>query len=127
MEYFFIIILQMFGISLHVLKKVNELDTKFPDDSLSDVFDAFWKSDRITVIISIVLMFLHLTIHSIIEMYWPSVRQTSITIPFIDLEVPYIFGSMIIGFAVGFFGQMLFYKFMGKAEAFLNKKIEDKQ
>jgi hypothetical protein len=127
MEYVFIILLQAIGISLHVLKKVMELDSKFPDDTLADVFTAFWKSDRITIIISGVLLILHLTTHSMVETYWPSVRNTSITIPFFDIDVPYVLASLITAFGVGFFGQMLFYRIMGKAEAILNKKIDDKK
>lgn len=126
MEYFFIIVLNVIGITLHALKQVMELDKKFPNDTLSEVFGVFWKSDRITLIISGVLMILHITVHAMVEFSWPSVRDTVFTIPFIDVKVPYAPASFITAFAIGFFGQMMFYRFMGKAEAYLNKKAEDK-
>lgn len=116
MEYLIISILQLIGISLHVLQKVLELDKKFENDTLGSVFAMFWKTDRVTLIISFVILCLNLVVHYIIEDYAPQLRE-------IDNWVLYGFGLALL---LGYAGQRLVYKYLGKAEEVLNKKIDAK-
>lgn len=116
MEYVLIIILQIIGCGLHVLQKVMELDKKFPDDTLGDVFSMFWKTDRVTLIISFFILCLNLVAHYIIEVYAPQIRE-------IENWVLYGFGLALL---LGYAGQRLVYKYLGKAEEVLNKKVENK-
>lgn len=114
-EYLLIIALELAGISLHVLQKVLELDKKSPDDSLSEVFGLFWKSDRITVFISFVVLFLNVIGHYIIEEYGPEAITNH---EYYDLT------SFAVALILGYAGQRLIYKWLGKAEAKLeNNKI----
>ena len=116
MEYVLIIILQAIGISLNVLQKVMELDKNYPDDSLSDVFETFWKKDRVTVFISLVVVVLNVVGHYIAENY----TKAHESIEYYDL---YTFGIALV---LGYAGQWLIYKWLGKAAEALDKKVESK-
>jgi ABC-type Fe3+ transport system permease subunit len=116
MEYALIIILQLLGIGFHVGQKVHELDKKFENDTLQQVFNQFWNSDRVTVFISGLVLLLNLVVHYIIEEYAAGIRS----IENYDL---YSFGVALV---LGYAGQRLIYKYLGKAEEVLNKKVEEK-
>ena len=116
MEYLIIIALQLIGCGLHVCQKVFELDKKFEDDTLSDVFRTFLRTDRVTLIISFLVLMLNLLAHFIIEVYAPQLRQ-------IENWVLYGFA---LAFILGYAGQRLIYKYLGRAEEVLNKKVETK-
>jgi hypothetical protein len=116
MEYALITILELIGIGLHVGQKVHELDGKFENDTLKQVFGQFWNSDRVTVFISGLVLLLNLVVHYIIEVYAPSIRDMK----YYDL---YSFGIALV---LGYAGQRLIYKYLGKAEEVLNKKVEEK-
>ena len=126
MEYLLIIILQAIGCGFNVTQKVLELDKKFPDDSLKDVFDTFLKSDRVTLIASGLVLVLNLVTHFIIDNYAPEVRDTKIIIPIVDIAVSYIIASFVIALVLGYAGQWLIYKWLGRAADVLSKKAEDK-
>lgn len=100
------------------------MDNKFPDDTLREVFDTFLQSDRVTLIVSAVVLLLNLLVHFIIDFYAPEIRETSIHIPFIDISVSYIIASFILAFVLGYAGQRLVYKWLGKAEGVLNQKMD---
>jgi hypothetical protein len=116
-DYILIIILELIGIGFHTGQKVLELDKKSPDDSLSDVFGFFWKSDRITILISGLVLALNLVGHYIMEEYAPK----HIT----EWEY-YDLVSFVIALLLGYFGQRKIYQVFGKAEAFIDKRIEQK-
>lgn len=129
LEFFLILILQSIGISFGVLQKVLELDKKSPDDSLSDVFSMFWKTDRVTVLISSLVLSLQLVAHLIFLVFAPSVREISVVIPvsnwitfFPDIPINYLVVSFFGAFLLGFFGQKFVYKVLGKFE----KKVIEK-
>lgn len=121
MDYLLILILQLLGIGFHVGQKVNELDKKFPDDSLQDVFTQFWQSDRITVFISLLVMATNLVVHFIVHEYAPSVREW-------NMEgfgiVNYFTISFAIALLLGYFGQRKIYQWFGKAEQALDEKVD---
>ena len=125
MEYVLILILQIIGCSLHVLQKVKELDKKFPDDTLAEVFDTFLKSDRITLIISGVIALGNLVAHYIVATYYPESVNWIVTVPVVGWQVPYIIAGFITALALGYFGQVLFYALFGKAEKVLMNKIDN--
>lgn len=115
MEYILIIILQLIGCGLHVAQKVSELDKKFADDTLQDVFNEFLKSDRVTLIISALVLVLNLVSHYIVNVY-----TNYGTLENYDLY------SFIAAFILGYAGQRLVYKYLGKAEEALTRKVESK-
>lgn len=116
MEYLLIIALQLIGCGLHVLQKALELDKKYPDDTLSDVFSMFWQSDKITLLISLLILCLSLIGYYVIEVYTPQLFN----IEFFEL---YAFG---IAFLLGYAGQRLIYKYLGKAEKYLDRKVDER-
>lgn len=112
MEYALIIILQLLGIALSVGQKVHELDKKFDNDTFNEVLSVFWKSDRVTVWISVIILFLNVVAHYIIEHY----SNLPESIPNYPL---YAFG---IAFVLGYAGQRIIYKWLGTAERTLTEK-----
>jgi hypothetical protein len=117
MEYLLIIILQLIGIGFHVAQKVLTLDKLSPNDSLKEVLALFWKSDRITVFISALVLALNLVAHYIIGEYAP---ESFTAWEYYDLS------SFTLALLLGYFGQRKIYEWFGKAEGFLDKRIADK-
>jgi hypothetical protein len=116
LEYFLIISLQGVGILLSILHKCKEIDDLNDGDTFRDVWRMFWLRDRITVLISIVVTFLHLLIHVILDVY----SDIPKTVPHYNL---WDFGLALV---MGYGGQRLIYKYLGKAELFLGKKVGDR-
>jgi uncharacterized membrane protein len=115
MEYLLIIALQVIGIALHIMQKIGELDDKHPDKPLSEIRVIFWREDYNTVIVSGLVLFLNLIVHFIIASYS--------TLPTIDHYHLYAFGT---AFVLGYAGQRLIYRYLGTAEKYLGKKVENK-
>lgn len=124
MEYILIIILQILGIGFHVGQKILVLDNKFADDSLHDVFNQFWNSDRVTVFISALVLILDLVVHFIIDFFAPTVREWEYD--GVAGLVNYFTVSFTLALVFGYGGQRLIYKALGKAEEELTKKVEGK-
>jgi hypothetical protein len=118
MEYVLIVGLQLIGIGFHVGQKVLQLDSNSPDDSLQDVMKVFWRSDRITVFISGLILILNVLAHYIVETY--AINITHI----VWMGIPYIIWSFILALVLGYGGQRILYNYLGKAEKFLNDKAE---
>jgi len=117
MEYALIFILQLLGIGFHVGEKVLELDKLSPDDSLGDVLKLFWKSDKITLFISGLIIGLNEVGHYIVHVYAPkSVTEWQ----YFDLVM------FALALVLGYAGQRLVYGALGKAVVFAEKKVNDK-
>lgn len=117
MEYLLIVILELLGIGFHAGQKVLELDKKSPDDSLSDVFSLFWESDRITILISGLVLALNVVGHYIMEEYAPAhITQWE----YYDLS------SFALALLLGYFGQRKIYQLFGKAETFIDNQVQSK-
>lgn len=116
LEYFLIVSLQIVGIMLSILHSCKELDDLNQNDSFLDVWRMFWLRDRITVLMSTVVLFLHLLIHVILDVY----SDIPENVPYYNL---WDFGIALV---MGYGGQRLIYKYLGKAEMFLGKKVGDK-
>ena len=116
MEYLLILILQLLGISFHVMQKVISIGDKYPKETPRTIFKYFWLEDWDTLAVSGLFLILNIIGHYIVfvrlemvlhsEWYW----QVS----------PYFF-SLVGGYA----GQRLIYKFFGSAEKFLEKKGDE--
>lgn len=114
MEYVIVFILQALGISLSATQKMLELDRKFPDDSLSDVINLFLREDRITLIISGIILIFNLVAHYIVDSY----TELPLVVEYYPI---WAFG---ISFVLGYAGQRIIYKYLGKAEGLLMKKAD---
>lgn len=114
MEYAIVFILQALGISLSATQKMLELDRKFPDDKLSDVINLFLREDRITLMISGIILIFNLVAHYIVDSYTD--------LPLVVDNYPlWAFG---ISFVLGYAGQRIVYKYLGKAEGLLMRKAD---
>lgn len=116
MEYLIIAALQIIGIGLHAFQKIGELDKKYPDLPAKGVINAFWEEDWYTIGVSVLVLLANELFHYIISDYTD--LETSVTYYFL-----YAFG---LSFLLGYAGQRLVYKYLGTAEKFLEKKVNEK-
>ena len=114
MEYTLIIILQLIGIGFHALEKVAELDKKYPQFSMKEVFAAFFNEDWNTLLMSGLVLALNVVTRFIAERYAPQFTGNQTT------ELWWFGISLVLGYA----GQRLVYRFFGSAEKFLNKQAD---
>jgi hypothetical protein len=115
MEYILIVILQLLGIGFHVMQKISILGDKFPDKSIREIRILFLKEDLDTLVVSALVLMLNLVSHYIVTIYT--------TIPKMDNYHLYSFGAALV---LGYAGQRVIYKYLGTAERFLDKKIDNK-
>jgi hypothetical protein len=118
MEHFLIFIIQILGIGFNVWGRVKELDKLYIDDTLEDVFKLFWKTDKITVFISLWIMVAYGLAYFITLNYAPE----SVT-NFVYLDLCFFGGALVIGYG----GQGIIYKALGKAVDIANKKIDEQK
>jgi hypothetical protein len=118
MEHFLIFVIQILGIGFRVWLKVLELDKLYTDDTTTDVFKLFWKSDKITVYISLWIMAAYGLFYFITLGYAPE----SVT-SFEYLDLSFMGGALVIGYG----GQGIIYKALGKAVDIANKKIDEQK
>lgn len=122
MEYIIIFTLQLLGIAFHVVQKVNTLDKQYPEKSIKEIYSLFFENEWSSLSVSALVLFADLFFHFIIDSYFPAVREMSITVPLINLTMPYLAVSFIVAFVLGYGGQRLAYKYLGKAEQYLSDK-----
>jgi hypothetical protein len=90
------------------------IDNKLPDDKFSDILSEFWRSDRVTVLISIVIVGIHLISHFILDEY-TTLPDTIQYYHLLDFATAFIFG---------YAGQRVIYSILGKAEKKLMEKTD---
>lgn len=116
MEYALIFILQFLGIGLHVMQKITQLDLKYPEKSFREIWLLFIQEDVNTIIVSLLVLGLNLVAHYIITTY------TNIEAEFQYFHL-YNFGAALV---LGYAGQRIIYRYLGTAERFLDKKVDNK-
>lgn len=114
MDYFLIVLLQLLGISFHVMQKVISLGDKFPEYSPKAIFKVFFAEDWDTLIVSGLVLISNVVLHYVLIYinYNPFTEGWWVAAPF------------GLAFVLGYAGQRLIYKFFGTAEKVLNKQIE---
>ena len=96
------------------MQKVMWLDDKYPDYSPKKIFGIFFKTDWDTLIVTGIIMFLTLLIRFILEEELPIKEIAHYNL--------YTYG---IALTLGYAGQRIIYKIMGKAESTLSNKIDN--
>jgi hypothetical protein len=119
MEYLFIVILQLLGVGLQVGWTLFQLDKKFENDTLEEVVNTYWKSDRFPLFISGVILLIDLTVHGVIHVYATTARDWEY-----NFLVNYFTVAFAISFILGFAGQEILYRYLGKAKEVLLKKAD---
>lgn len=116
MEYLLIFIFQTIGILLHVLRTLIQLDDEYPEAGFKQVFRKFISKDWDTLSVSVVLIVLDLTVYFVID------RYASVLTEHEYYELIHFTVSLL----VGYFGQKKIYQIFGKAEKFIDQKIDSK-
>ncbi len=124
MLYLFIFIFQLLGIGFHVGQKAIEIDKRTPGDTLKDVFGIFLRENLITLIMSGLVLILDLCFHAALDVY-TLIPDKPVDI-FELFTLPYEIVAILSSFLLGYAGQRLIYKLLGKAEGVIEKKLEDK-
>lgn len=125
MEYIFILILQTLGIGFNVAQKIRELDGKFPEKSIAEIRNLYLDNEWASLGTSALVLIVHLVTHAIVDIYFAEFREFNIPIPFIEGHyIPYLAASFALAFILGYCGQAVFYKWLGKSKDYLTKKAE---
>lgn len=116
-ECIFISLLQFVGIGLNVMKNIIGLGDTFPSKTKKEILVEFWNRDWDTLIVSILIWFAHIVIHVIMAYYDFAFLITSYEY--------YLAVSYSLALVVGFGGQALAYKWLGKATQYFDNKVND--
>lgn len=123
MDYIIIIFLQFLGIALLITQKMIEIDKRSQTDGPREVFAIFLKEDWITLLISGVVLLFNLIAHYIVDEYTDVPATFSVTIPVINVVVPYIILAFGFAFFLGYGGQWLIFRALGKTKAAIDEKF----
>jgi len=114
MVYLLIIVLQLIGIGLHVMQKITAMDDANPDKARNEIISLFFRKDWDSLAVSMLVLAFNLVAHYIIVVYAPTIAA----IQYFELY------SFALAFVLGYAGQRLIYKYLGKAEKILDEKSE---
>lgn len=117
MEYALHVLLQALGIGFHVMQKIVQLDKKYPEKSIKEIRATFFDEDWTTLLVSALVLLLSLVTHYIVQHYAPELVAS---VKYFDLW------AFALSFVLGYAGQRLIYKGLGKASSVLEKKIDEK-
>lgn len=99
------------------MQKIIIIGDKNPAMRKNEVIGAFLSEDWDTLFVSALIVALDLLIHFVVDEYYH----------FIFAEHQwYIAASFGIALVFGYAGQRMIYKYLGSAERYLDKKVEDK-
>lgn len=115
-HYLLIVLLQFIGFGAKGLQSLTAINKRTPNSvHLKDIFQTFLREDSITILYSVLVLIANLTGHYIISQYtdWPE------TVAHYDL------GSFVLALVLGYAGQHIFYKALGKAEKVITDRIDN--
>lgn len=115
MEHIIIFFIQIIGVLLKVLGQLLELDKESPNDSFGEVCKMYWNRSRISLLISVVITFGYGLLYFVADYYAPESITAS---DYFDLA--FFGGALVIGYG----GQGIVYKALGKSVEIANQKIE---
>lgn len=116
--YLIILAIQFLGISWHLGEKLMEFDKQLPDDSLWDVFKMIWKSDKISILISFLLIPASTEL-----LYYVVINYAPDNLTKTDYFTLGFFGLALV---FGYSGQKKIYGILGKMSDVVDKKIAAK-
>ena len=121
-EYIFIALFQIVGVLFNAGQVIMKLD-KEHQETLEEINRRFFKSEKISLMLSGLILFTHLVCHAAVDLYFPSVREATFMLPFFEITIPYLGLSFISAAVLGYAGQRIVYKYFGKLEQSLTKKL----
>lgn len=122
MEYFLALVLQLLGISFHVMQKIITLGDKDKTKSRSDIISIFLSEDWDTLLVSGLVLVTCMTFHFAANYYFEESMNKIVEIPILNIDVPMVILILIMSFVIGYAGQRLVYKWLGSAENALQPK-----
>lgn len=125
MEYFLALILQILGVSFHVMQKIISLGDSHKDKTRAEIFSIFLSEDWDTLGVSALVLITTLVFHFSANYYFTESMNKIVKVPLTSLEVPIVILILIASFVIGYAGQRLVYKWLGSAEKYLNDKVKD--
>lgn len=123
-EYFFILFAQVLGVLLHAGQKIIQLDQAHPEKTMKEIRILFFENEQASLYVSGVIILAHLFLHGVMAFYMPGSEENVIEIPFTDIMVPWGLAGVLLGIVIGYAGQRLVYKYLGKAEQYLSDKTK---
>ena len=123
MLYLFIFLFQFIGIGFQVAQKVREIDKRIPGDTFDEVLSIFLRENRVSLFLSALIIIMDEAIHLALAMY------TTIPDRPVDLilfSLPFPIAAILFSLFLGYAGQWFMYFLFGKAQAVIEKKLEDK-
>jgi hypothetical protein len=114
MEYFIIIVAQIFGVLFHTYLKIKQIDDRRDDDTFWEVCNVFYKENILSLILSAVILLFTVFIHFVVGYY----TDLNVTFEYYDLIGAGI--SLILGYQ----GQKLVYKALDKGSNLVDKKLD---
>lgn len=122
MLYIFIFIFQLIGIGFHVGQKALEIDKRTPNDTFGQVLSIFLRENRITLVLSGLVLVADLFSHLALDLY-TTIPDNDVNV-FGFFTVPFPIAAILTSLLLGYAGQRLIYKALGKSELFIEKKLE---
>jgi ABC-type spermidine/putrescine transport system permease subunit I len=122
MEYFLALVLQLLGISFHVMQKIITLGDKDKTKSRSEIVSIFLSEDWDTLFVSLLVLITCMVFHFSANYYYPESMNKIVEIPILNIDVPIVILLLIASFVIGYAGQRLVYRWLGSAEKYLDKK-----
>lgn len=122
MEYFLSLVLQLLGISFHVMQKIVSLGDKHKEKTRSEIISIFLAEDWDSLFVSFLVLVTCMVFHFAANYYFPESMNKIVEIPILNIDVPIVILILIASFVIGYAGQRLVYKYLGSAEKFLEKK-----
>lgn len=124
MEYFFITLFQLLGVAASVGQTIYTLDKKIPEKTAKEIFNLFMENEWSSLLISGVILITDLSVHLVLNTYFPQWHSAMVLVPLLDFQVPFVVASILASLILGYGGQWLFYKWLNKGKDYLTKKAE---
>jgi hypothetical protein len=122
MEYFLALVLQLLGISFHVMQKIITLGDRDKTISRSEIISIFLSEDWDTLLVSFLVLVTCMVFHFSANYYFPESMNKIVEIPILNIDVPIVILILILSFVIGYAGQRIVYKWLGSAEKFIDNK-----
>lgn len=113
MDFILILIFFLIGAGFHIMQKIGALREKFPSLTPKTVWTTFFNEEWNVLIISFLCLLLLESLHFVV-----TVKEVELG----ELAKKWWF-LYVLSTLVGYAGQRLIYKYLGSAEAALNRKV----
>lgn len=113
MDYFFILILWVIGVSFDVMAKVRRIRNKFPQIHFRDIWSTFFAEEWDSLFVSFIVLIA-------MEMALKIINYNGVTLaPWLDN-----WGMYVMALVLSYSGQRIAYKYLGTAEQVLSDKAD---